>query len=99
MRHLSWAVVIFAFASMTTDAEAQYQYPQSVAPGSRTYYRPVYPARPIYRQQYLPVAPRYIRPTNPTGYQNRPYYGAYGYGIYSNGSTDGFPPFRGRGWR
>ena len=32
--------------------------------------------------------------TNPTGYQNRPYYGAYGYGFYSNGSTDGFPPFR-----
>jgi len=25
---------------------------------------------------------------------NRPYYGAYGYGNYSNGSIDGYPPFR-----
>lgn len=31
---------------------------------------------------------------NPYGYQNRPYYGAYGYGNYSNGSIDGFRPFR-----
>ena len=31
---------------------------------------------------------------NPYGYQNRPYYGAYGYGNYSNGSIDGLRPFR-----
>jgi len=31
---------------------------------------------------------------NPTGYRNRPYYGAYGYGNYSNGSIDGYAPFR-----
>jgi hypothetical protein len=32
---------------------------------------------------------------NPYGYVNRPYYGNFGYGNYSNGSRDGFRPFRG----
>lgn len=31
---------------------------------------------------------------NPLSTRNRPYHGAYGYGNYSNGSTDGYPPFR-----
>ncbi len=29
-----------------------------------------------------------------TGYRSRPYYGNYGYGNSSNGSRDGFAPFR-----
>jgi hypothetical protein len=43
-----------------------------------------------------PVAAPVIqyRPVNPYGYVNRPYYGPYGYGNYSNGSMGGFPRFR-----
>ena len=81
-------------------AEAQIVpgYVQYAAP--QVYY--AVPTRPAYPAVVQPV-PQYwaqtTRPTNPTGYQNRPYYGAYGYGNYSNGSTDGYPPFRGRRWR
>ena len=96
MRHLMSAVAaVGLYAAMGTEAQAQYTqgYVQS-------------PRRPFIgtsirlgrstRRQYRAVVPQYTRPPNSTGYQNRPYYGAYGYGNYSNGSTDGFPPFQGR---
>ena len=94
MRHLIAAGVIVAFASTATELKAQY-YQQPQVQARPPVYRYVTPGRPTYVQRYY-AAPRPVRPPNPTGYQNRPYYGAYGYGFYSNGSTDGFPPFRGR---
>lgn len=82
-------------AAMGTEAQAQYT--QGYVPQSPPMvYRYVYPTRPAYVRRYRAVVPQATRPPNPTGYVNRPYYGAYGYGFYSNGSTDGFPPFQGR---
>ena len=45
---------------------------------------------------YAPAAGYYgyARTANPYGYANRPYYGAYGYGLPSG---NGFRPFRGMG--
>jgi hypothetical protein len=90
-------VVSGLFMTLATEAKAQYvtTYLAPLPPG----YVYVYPTQPTYVQSYRTVVPQYTRPPNPTGYQNRPYYGAYGYGFSSNGSTDGFPPFRGRRYR
>jgi hypothetical protein len=75
-------------ATIGTPMGYSYGYPNYSSYGYSRYYRaPV--AAPVIR----------YRPANPYGYINRPYYGAYGYGNYSNGSTDGFPPFRGRRFR
>jgi hypothetical protein len=87
-------VVVGLLASMSAEVEAQ--YPRYYVQGPPTGYYYVYPNQHAHAPIYQPVVPRYTRPPNPTGYVNRPYYGAYGYGNYSNGSTDGFPPFRGR---
>ena len=85
---------IAALAILTSRAPAQ--APAYDVPGPPVVYRYAAPARPAYVHQYPSPAPRQVRPPNPTGYRNRPYYGAYGYGNDSNGSTDGYPPFRGR---
>ena len=92
--------IVSALASMFLacfQARAEAQYASTPTP-SRVYrYAPARPLRPA------PVAPgtygrwpRRVAVPNRTGYVNRPYYGAYGYGNYSNGSTDGFPPFQAR---
>ncbi len=77
-------------------AGSKAQYAPSVGPSDPTVYRygaPGYFPRAI----PYPMGAQLQNPRpNPTGYANRPYYGAYGYGNNSNGSTDGFPPFRGR---
>ena len=94
MRHFIAMSLTGLFLTMTTEARAQYAqtYLRPLPPG----YVYVYPTRPAYVQSDRTAVPQYTRPPNPTGYVNRPYYGAYGYGFYSNGSTDGFPPFRSR---
>ena len=95
MRHFMLAVAAAGlYAAMGTEAQAQSTqgYVQSPPVG----YRYVNPPRSIFTPRQRAVAPRPTRPPNPTGYRNRPYYGAYGYGFSSNGSTDGFPPFQGR---
>jgi hypothetical protein len=76
--------------------EAKAQYTQGYVQNTAPRYVYAYPTIPTYVPSYPTVVTRRVRPPNPTGYRNRPYYGAYGYGNYSNGSTDGFPPFRGR---
>ena len=92
MRHVLLAGMVLLFGT-ATDLKAQYY--QAQVPSRPPAYRYVSPGRPVHaRNSY--ATPRYVRPPNPTGYANRPYYGAYGYGFSSNGSTDGFPPFRGR---
>lgn len=95
MRRFVGVAAFVLLSAMPGKARAQYYYPGSLPPLPPGYVY-VYPQRPAYVPSYQPVVPRYTRPPNPTGYQNRPYYGAYGYGNYSNGSTDGFPPFRSR---
>lgn len=90
---LATVLLVGAFAIRSPEAEAQYA--PVPLPGTVYPYRHVVPARPVYAPPFVMAAPRYYRAPNPTGYVNRPYYGAYGYGNYSNGSTDGFPPFRG----
>jgi len=94
MRRYLAAVVVGLLATMATAVEPQYPPYHVQRPPTVYYY--VYPNQPTYAPGYRVAVPRYTRPPNPTGYVNRPYYGAYGYGNYSNGSTDGFPPFRGR---
>jgi len=79
--------------SVGTLGEASAQY-QPGTPMGFSYTYTNYPTYGYAKPYSVPVY-TYRRP-NPTGYVNRPYYGAYGYGNYSNGSTDGFPPFRGR---
>src|SRR5260221_11111370 len=81
---------------MTFASEVRAQYAQTYLPPLPPGYVYVYPTRPAYVQSYQTAVPHYTRPPNPTGYVNRPYYGAYGYGFSSNGSTAEFPPFRGR---
>jgi len=83
-------------SAVSGSAQGQsYYYPQPLPPLPPGYVY-VYSTRPTFVPQYRTVVPRTTRPPNSTGYQNRPYYGAYGYGFSSNGSTDGFPPFQGR---
>jgi hypothetical protein len=96
MRYSHLAIAAVVFASTATGLKAQ--YPRALAQVRPPVYYYVAPSRPVYVQNIY-AAPRYVRQPNPTGFQNRPYYGAYGYGNYSNGSTDGFPPFRGRRYR
>jgi hypothetical protein len=78
---------------------AQYEVTRGGTAGAPIRHRYVYPNHSFHGYGTAhrgPVAAPVIRPrpVNPYGYVNRPYYGAYGYGNYSNGSTDGFPPFR-----
>ena len=92
-------LLILAFLVFVYPVAVQAQMPPTYQPVPPSGWAPVYYApRATYQVQprMVWVRPQPIRPTNPTGYQNRPYYGAYGYGNVSNGSTDGFPPFRGR---
>ena len=96
MRLFIGSVVLGLSSAMATEVGAQYTqvYVQGAPMASRYVY--VYPYQWTYAPGYQVAVPQYTRPPNPTGFANRPYYGAYGYGNYSNGSTDGFPPFRGR---
>jgi len=91
---LATVVMTSAFGILSPEVNAQYA--PVYGPMTPTGYWYVQPNRPVYPYSYSVAAPRSVRPPNPTGYVNRPYYGAYGYGNDSNGSTDGFPPFRGR---
>lgn len=93
MRRPIMAALSIAFLS-TPGAEGEGQYYRRPAPVPPTAYGYIYSGMPYPGYPYRAGVPRLVRPPNPTGYVNRPYYGAYGYGNYSNGSTDGFPPFR-----
>jgi len=95
MRHTSLAsIAVGMLAGLANTAIAQQT--TLVVPARPPGHPYAIPSRPIEAQPYRWVVVPQVRRPNPTGYVNRPYYGAYGYGFYSNGSTDGFPPFRNR---
>ena len=91
---LSTAAVVGLFAGSPARVEAQ--YPQAIYQGPPLVYQYTYPNPAVVAPDRRAFVPYSTRPPHRTGYVNRPYYGAYGYGFHSNGSTDGFPPFRGR---
>jgi hypothetical protein len=96
---LKFGLLIGVILGTSGTLEAQYQVMPGRTVGTPMGYSYGYPNYSSYGNGWAyraPVAAPVIRyrAANPYGYVNRPYYGAFGYGNYSNGSTDGFPPFR-----